>query len=189
MGTIRIGRNKQKDYVPELATAAAQSHPVFSDEEKANLLQSIKMMPKDKWVSALRSAGLEEEANDCERALAEEHLRDMKMEARKKRLAEIMAMDEVDQLSLLIAEGFEEEAKALSEKMADAKSEPSSTEKEEAESFSTKITDDGNGEENYPIEAKVDSEPAELSAESDKDEVAAKSPSRRGGRKPRAKRN
>lgn len=188
MGTIRIGRNKQNDFVPELVTASKQERPVLSDEEKANLLQSIKLMPKDKWVSALRSAGLDAEADECERSLAEEHLRELELEARKKRLDEIMAMDEDEQLALLIAEGYEEEAKALSEKLAVANAESSPTEKEEVESFNTEKTDDGNGEENQPIEGAVDGEPSELSSDAGNDDVSIKVASRRG-RKPRSSRN
>lgn len=53
---------------------------------------------------------------------AEEKAKQLEIEkknARAARLAEIQAMDEQEQLPLLLEEGFEDEAKALSEKLAD----------------------------------------------------------------------
>ena len=122
MGTIRIGRVNQKTYEAGSITTgeSAQSAPKkqMNEEEKAKFLESVQQLPKDKWVSALRNAGLEDEANECEKALAEEHLHELNAKNRAKRLAEIQAMDEEEQLTLLIEEGFDEEAKELSERLA-----------------------------------------------------------------------
>ena len=123
MGTIRIGRVNQKTYEAGSITTgeAAQSAPKkqMNEEEKAKFLESVQQLPKDKWVSALRNAGLEEEANECEKALAEEHLRELNAKNRAKRLAEIHAMeDEEERLAVLIDEGFADEAKELAEQLS-----------------------------------------------------------------------
>ena len=52
---------------------------------------------------------------------------------REVRLAQIMAMPEQEQLALLVGEGFEEEAKALSEKLSSAEVPQEEAPQEEAE--------------------------------------------------------
>lgn len=154
MGTIRVGKKGHKTYTSEgfstvTASAKGAVQKVLSAEEKERLLSSIMSMPVEKRVGAMRAAGLNEKADEYETFLAEEHLRKMNEANRAKRLAEIKAMPEEDQLSLLIEEGFEDEAKELSEKLAlDGEGEK---------------TDDGNGEENQGDEENAGGEPAELS--------------------------
>lgn len=154
MGTIRVGKKGHKTYTSEgfstvTASAKGAVQKVLSAEEKERLLSSIMSMPVEKRVGAMRAAGLNEKADEYETFLAEEHLRKMNEANRAKRLAEIKAMPEEDQLSLLIEEGFEDEAKELSEKLAlDGEGEK---------------TDEGNGEENHGDEENVGGEPAELS--------------------------
>lgn len=126
MGAIRIGKKNptrvDSANITKMAntnhSAPSASEKSLSEEDKAKLIENIKALPKDKWVSALRSAGLEKEADECEKSLAEEHIHEMKVDARKQRLAEIKALDEDEQLPLLLEEGFDDEAKALSEKLS-----------------------------------------------------------------------
>lgn len=126
MGAIRIGRMNptrvDSANITKMAnanhSAPSASEKSLSEEDKAKLIENIKALPKDKWVSALRSAGLEKEADECEKSLAEEHIHEMKVAARNQRLAEIKALDEDEQLPLLLEEGFDDEAKALSEKLS-----------------------------------------------------------------------
>lgn len=189
MRTIRVGREKQKPFGVENAPNVQLPSETMSEEQKQKFLESISQMPKDKWVGALRSAGFESEANECERELAEEHLRELELESRKKRLDEIMSMDDDDKLSLLIAEGFDDEAKMLSEAMAaeiaDAET-PSPAENVETESFGAEMTDEGIGEENEPIAAVADGEDNVLSVVDD--EKKYKKPTvKRVGRKKNAK--
>ena len=80
-------------------------------------------MPPDKQVKALRDVGLEEEANALQKKRAEENMQKNQAEWRKKRLQEINALPLEDQLSVLLEEGFTEEAKELSERLAAAQEE------------------------------------------------------------------
>jgi len=121
MGTIRIGRQGEKPFNGGSITTSPEvaAPKQMSEDEKAAFIESLKKLPKDKWVSALRNAGLNEEANECERSLAEEHLHEINAKNRAKRLAEIQAMeDEEAQLQILLDEGFTDEASALAEKLA-----------------------------------------------------------------------
>lgn len=116
MGTIRIGQGEKKVFfypgaVPVIP--GAQKKREYTPEEKEKLLESIKMMPKSKWVSALRSAGLTDEAAECERGIAEE--------LRSNRRNEILTIaDDKKRLKALIAEGFDDDAKVLAESLAQA---------------------------------------------------------------------
>lgn len=154
MGTIRVGKSSPVAYKSSgWTTVTNEDSPnTLSEEEKASFLASVKQMPKDKWVSTLRNAGFDDEANECERLLAEEHLQELRRSSRANRLAEIKAMDEEVQLPLLIEEGFDDEAKLLSEKLS-AKQEHD---------------DGGDGEYHEPQEERTGGEPNELSAESEK---------------------
>ena len=169
MGTIKVGLKNPKEFKPGGWTTASEQ-PVIGESEKSALLESIRRMPREKWVSAMRSAGLNDEADECERLLAEEHLRELSLKARTERLAEIKAMPEEEQLALLVEEGFDEEAKELSERLAVVSEEEGA----------------GTGDENVGTESPVGGGLAELSDgdEGKKNEAA---PKKRGRRAKNAK--
>ena len=151
MGTIRVGKSNPKEYSPMgFGMGQKKSAPkVLTEEQKEKLLDSIGKMPVENRVAALRSAGLVDEANEYERHLADEQARML----RANRLAEIMAMPLEERLSLLLAEGYDEEAKALSESLSFGKEER---------------TDDGHGEEGEGVDGTVDSpDPVEVKEDSD----------------------
>ena len=120
MRTIRIGRRGESSFNPGEPGASKMppASETMTEEQRASYIESVMRMPKEKRVSALRSVGLGAEADELERSLAEEHLRELELDARRKRLAELDELGEEERISILIAEGFEEEAKLLSEKMA-----------------------------------------------------------------------
>lgn len=71
MGIIRIGqKGKDTFFYPGITpiSSGEVKKREYTDDEKEKLIESIMMMPRSKRVSAMRSAGLEEEA----RALAEQ---------------------------------------------------------------------------------------------------------------------
>ncbi len=71
MGIIRIGqKGKDTFFYPGITPVSSGEvkKREYTDDEKEKLIESIMMMPRSKRVSAMRSAGLEEEA----RALAEQ---------------------------------------------------------------------------------------------------------------------
>lgn len=74
MGTIRIGQSGNDTFFYP-GNAPVSSGEVkkreYSDEEKEKLVESIMMMPRSKRVSALRSAGLEEEARALDEQMNE----------------------------------------------------------------------------------------------------------------------
>lgn len=167
MGTIKVGQKNPKTVdmggftiAPNDATA---TNKVISAEEKAKQVEKIMQLPKEQIVPELRKRGFNEIADVTEAQMKQEKEKAEKQaESRAKRLAEIKAMPEEDQLSLLIEEGFEDEAKELSEKLAlDGEGEQ---------------TDEGNGEENQANEANVGGESAELSEgeDTEKTEKATK---------------
>lgn len=102
---------------------------------------------------------------------------------RENRLNEILAMDESEQLPLLLAECYEDEAKELSERLA--------AEQEHGK----EKTDDGTGEENTGTEAPADGTTAELndegageapeSAEAPADAAPAEEPEKKKGGRPK----
>jgi hypothetical protein len=175
MGTIKVGKNNPKEFRSSGWTSVTETAAplVMSEERKAEVMESLKDLPESEWVATLRNHGLVDEANECERSLAEKHLHELGKEARERRLAEIMSMPSEEQLSLLIEEGFEEEAKVLAKKLSE-------------EALDIEKTDDGNGEENQPQDGVVGCEPMELSTAEDekKEESKAKDAPKRGGRKP-----
>ena len=83
-----------------------------------------------------------------------------KAEAREQRLAEIKAMPVEAQLSLLLEEGFEGEAKELSERLAFGQEEQ---------------TDEGTDEENQGTEVQTDGTEAELNVAGDEPTEPAES--------------
>lgn len=71
MGIIRIGqKGKDTFFYPGITpiSSGEVKKREYTDDEKEKLIESIMVMPRSKRVSAMRSAGLEEE----ERALAEQ---------------------------------------------------------------------------------------------------------------------
>ncbi len=178
MGVIRVGRRNQKtiDLMGGISLKAAPKKRVMDEKEKAAFIEGLRQMPKDKWVSTLRAVGLDDEANECERALAEEHLHEINLKNRANRLSEIMQMPEEEQLPLLQAEGYDEEAKVLSEKLAasqessdetEVQSEPDSEKEEEP------VEEETPADEETPVDDKESS-----SEESSPDPVK-----KRGGRR------
>ena len=160
---MRIGREVKRQVVLEdLKRQQREQVHSMTQESRKQLAETLMHLPKDKIIPAMRSAGLDDEANELEQQFAQEHL----MEMRQQRLAEIYAMPEDEQLGVLIAEGYTEEAKELSERLA--------AEKEE-EAPAEDVTD----------EAAVATEPEVLVPEPEKvDEAPAKEPTqkKKGGR-------
>lgn len=171
MGTIKVGQKNPKPYQSTgFTTVTAEKEKaapkVLGENEKKELIEGIMRMPVEKRVAALRDAGLASEADEYETYLASEHLRKLYEENRARRLVEIRLLPEDQQLALLIEEGFEDEAKDLSEKLAFADG--------------CEKTEDGNGEEN------VGGEPVELSEETEQAEsTRPKASARKSTNKPR----
>jgi site-specific DNA-adenine methylase len=156
---MRIGREVKRQVVLEdLKRQQREQVHSMTQESRKQLAETLMHLPKDKIIPAMRSAGLDDEANDLEQQFAQEHL----MEMRQQRLAEIYAMPEDEQLGVLIAEGYTEEAKELSERLA--------ADKEE-------VTEEEAPAEEAPDEAAVATEPEVLVPEPEKvDEAPAKEP-------------
>lgn len=89
MGKIRIGRMGQKTFDSNVVKVQKPAE-TMSEEHKANLIESILRMPKEKWVGAFRASGLDKEADEYEMMLAEEHLREME----KKDAPEVVPSEE-----------------------------------------------------------------------------------------------
>ena len=74
MGTIRIGQSGNDTFFyPGIAPVSSGEvkKREYSGEEKAKLVESIMVMPRSKRVSAMRSAGLEEEARALDEQMNE----------------------------------------------------------------------------------------------------------------------
>ena len=154
MGTIRVGQKSPKTvdmggFTVAHANNGATKESKLSAEEKARIVKNIMALPKDQIVPALRKNGFNDIADITEAEMKKADEEAAKEEAREKRLAEIMAMPVEEQLPLLLAEGYEDEAKELSERLA--------AEQEHGQ----EKTDDGTGEENTGTEAPADAAPAE----------------------------
>jgi hypothetical protein len=108
---MRIGKEAR---VQAETSVRTPSRPAMSDEERRAMAEALMKLPKDRVVPALRSAGLDDEADAFEQRLAEEHI----LELRLRKLEEIEAMPEDERLAALVQNGFDEEARVLSEKMA-----------------------------------------------------------------------
>ena len=165
MGSIIVGQKKQKTVnmggvtiVPNSGVNVANKGGMTAEEKKA-LVEKIMNMPKDQIVSELRKHGFTDIA-DITEAQMKEAEKDEQEDAREKRLAEIMALPVDEQLPLLLAEGYEDEAKKLSEELAAEQGGESSgkaedTTAEDGEGEKTE-TDDGDGEgETEPEKRKV----------------------------------
>lgn len=155
MGSIIVGQKSKKTVnmggvtiVPNSGANAANKGGMTAEEKKA-LVEKIMEMQKDQIVPELRKHGFTDIA-DITEAQMKEAEKDAQEAAREKRLAEIMALPVEEQLPLLLAEGYEDEAKELSERLA--------AEQEHGQ----EKTDDGTGEENTGTEAPADGTTAEL---------------------------
>lgn len=127
---MRVGREVKRQVLAEELKKRKVSAPAMSEEERKAMKEALMRLPKDRIVPALRSAGLSEEADEVEQQFAQEHLREM----RDEQLAKINALPADERLEQLIANGFKEEAKALSEELAakeEEVSEPDVKEEEE----------------------------------------------------------
>jgi hypothetical protein len=155
MGIIIVGQKKQKTVnmggvtiVPDSGVNAANKGGMTAEEKKA-LVEKIMEMPKDQIVPELRKHGFTDIA-DITEAQMKEAEKDAQEDAREKRLAEIMALPVDERLPLLLAEGYEDEAKKLSEELAAEQGGESSgnaedTTAEDGEGEKTE-TDDGDGD-------------------------------------------
>lgn len=111
---MRVGREVKRQVLASELNRRKAAVPTMSDEERKALYEALLKLPKDKIVPALRSAGLSAEADEVENKFAEEHL----LEMRNEQLERINALPVEERLPELIAAGFDEEAKALSEELA-----------------------------------------------------------------------
>lgn len=158
MGKIRVGQKSPKTVdmggftVAPNNGANIENKKELTAEEKAKLTEEIMKLPKEQIVPELRKHGLNEVADITEAQMKQA---DAEAEAEEKkrenRLNEILALPDEEQLPLLLAEGYEEEAKELSERLA-------------AEQEQEK-TDEGTGDENIGTEAPADGTTSELNDE------------------------
>ena len=155
MGTIKVGQKNPKTVEMGGFTVApsnngATKESKLSAEEKARIVKNIMALPKDQIVPALRKNGFNEIADITEAQMKQADAEAAKEKARYDRLAEIKAMPVEEQLPLLLAEGYEDEAKELSELLA--------TE----QNVGHEKTGDGTGEDNQGTEVPADGTEAEL---------------------------
>lgn len=190
MGIIRVGQKSPKTVDMGGFTVAHTTNVATNEikngmtaEEKERIVKNIMSLPKDQIVPALRKNGFNDIADIVEVEMKKEAEEEAKANARKNRLAEIMAMPVEEQLPLLLAEGYEDEAKELSERLA--------AEQEHGQ----EKTDDGTGEENTGTEAPADGTTSELndegageapeSAEATADAAPAEEPEKKKGGRPK----
>ena len=156
MGTIRVGQKSPKTVemggftVAPVNNGATENKSGMTAEEKARIVKNIMDLPKDQIVPSLRKNGFNDIADitEAEMKKAEEELAQAKV--RENRLAEIKAMPVEEQLPLLLAEGYEDEAKELSERLA------------AEQNVGQEKTDEGTGEDNQGTEVPADGTEAEL---------------------------
>ena len=163
MGTIRVGQKSPKTVdmggFTVVPNGATNENKGMTAEEKAKLIEEIGNLPKEQIVPTLRKHGFNEIADITEAQMkqadaeAAKKAADAEAEEKKReiRLNEILSLPVEEQLPLLLAEGYEDEAKALSEKLA-------------AEQEQEK-TDAGTGDENTGTEAPADGTTSELNDE------------------------
>ena len=136
---MRIGREVKRQVVLEdLKRQQREQVHSMTQESRKQLAETLMHLPKERIIPAMRSAGLDDEANELEQQFAQEHL----MEMRQQRLAEIYAMPEDEQLGVLIAEGYTEEAKELSERLAAEKEEEAPAEEAPEELSEPEVKED-----------------------------------------------
>lgn len=145
MGSIIVGQKRPKTVnMGSFTITPSQSTPSgkkqeLSAEEKARIVKNIMTLPKEQIVPALRKNGFNEIADITEAGMKADAEANANADARETRLKEILAMPVEEQLPLLLAEGYEEEAKELSEKLA--------TEQSNGDGEGDKTdTEDGDGE-------------------------------------------
>ena len=171
MGTIRVGQKSPKTVdmggftVAPKNGATTENTNVMSAEEKAKLIEEISRLPKEQIVPELRKHGFNEIADiteaqmkqaDAEAEAAKEAAeKEAEEKKRENRLNEILALPVDEQLPLLLAEGYEDEAKELSERLAAEQQEQ---------------TGEGTGEENTGTEAPADGTTTELTGPGDSPE-------------------
>ena len=121
MGKIRIGRSGQNTFDSNVAKVQKPAE-TMSEEHKANLIESILRMPKEKWVGAFRASGLDKEADEYEMMLAEEHLREMeKKDAPEVVPSEEESVSEVENMDAEKTDDGNGEENALSDEVAKPK--------------------------------------------------------------------
>ena len=156
MGTIRVGQKSPKTVDMggfTVAPSANVENKGMSAEEKAKLIEEIMQLPKEQIVPELRKHGLNEVADITEaqmkqaeaeadaKAAKEAAEKEAEKKKREDRLNEILALPVEEQLPLLLEEGYEDEAKELSERLAAEQQEQ---------------TGEGTGEKNTGTEAPAD---------------------------------
>lgn len=189
MGTIKVGQQNPKTVemggftVAPVNNGATQNKSGMTAEEKAKKIEEIMQLPKEQIAPELRKQGFNEVADITEAQMKQADAEAAKEKARYDRLSEIKAMPVEEQLPLLLAEGYEDEAKELSERLA--------AEQEHGQ----EKTDDGTGEENTGTEAPADGTTSELndegageapeSAEAPADAAPAEKPEKKKGGRPK----
>jgi len=159
MGTIRVGQKSPKTVemggftVAPVNNGATQNKSGMTAEEKAKKIEEIMLLPKEQIVPELRKQGFNEVADITEAQMKQADAEAAKEKARYDRLAEIKAMPVEEQLPLLLAEGYEDEAKELSELLA------------AEQNVGQEKTDDGTGEDNQGTEVPADGTTSELNDE------------------------
>ena len=156
MGTIKVGQQNPKTVemggftVAPVNNGATQNKSGMTAEEKAKKIEEIMLLPKEQIVPELRKQGFNEVADITEAQMKQADAEAAKEKARYDRLAEIKAMPVEEQLPLLLAEGYEDDAKELSELLA------------AEQNVGQEKTDDGTGEDNQGTEVPADGTEAEL---------------------------
>lgn len=189
MGTIRVGQKSPKTVemggftVAPVNNGATQNKSGMTAEEKAKKIEEIMLLPKEQIVPELRKQGFNEVADITEAQMKQADAEAAKEKARYDRLAEIKAMPVEEQLPLLLAEGYENEAKELSELLA------------AEQNVGQEKPDDGTGVDNQGTEVPADGTEAELnddgageapeSAESPADAAPAEEPEKKKGGRPK----
>ena len=176
MGTIKVGQKSPKTvdmggFTVAPNTGATTENKGMTAEEKAKLIEKIGNLPKEQIVPELRKHGFNELADITEAQMkqadaeAEAAKKAAEAEAEEKkrenRLNEILAMPVEEQLPLLLAEGFDDEAKELSEKLA--------LEQEQQQ----EQTGEGSGEENQGQEEVANGGESELNTDGEGDGTTA----------------
>ena len=128
MGTIRVGQKNPCFYeagnvtvsvpIGQEVVTVEQLEKKYSDEEVQEVIRGIMALPTDEIVPKLREKGFNDVADYVEQQMKEQEQQLQEKVRREVRLKEILAMDEGDQLPLLLEEGYDEEARILSEKFA-----------------------------------------------------------------------
>lgn len=160
MGTIKVGQKSPKTVDMGGFTVARTTNVATNEnkngmtaEEKAKKIEEIMQLPKEQIVPELRKHGFNEVADITEAQMKQADAEAAKEKARYDRLAEIKAMPVEEQLPLLLAEGYEDEAKELSELLA-AK-----------QNVGQEKADEGTGEDNQGTEVPADGTTSELNDE------------------------